>query len=162
MTGACLDEQCGAPAFAAGEAEAITAAAEAGDLELAQKLAAGHPTLRIFTAKGLIFNGPQLAGIAGPEATAEGEVRVACAGRTEATPAAGGRAHCRNRERRQPRSDPFLPTVGKRAARTCPGRLSRFVRRLAFFCGTSARGEADRSRSCAGMEPAEERPPEGP
>lgn len=87
VTGSCLDEQCGAPAFAAGEAEAIVAAAEIGDLELAQRLAAGHPTLRIFTAKGLIYNGPQLAGIAGPEATAEGEIRVACADRAEVTPA---------------------------------------------------------------------------
>lgn len=83
----CYDIQCWVPSFAAGEVERIGAAAEAGDMELARKLAEGYPSLRIMKAGQMIFDGPKLAGIAGPEDSPEG-IRVACAGKPAAAPAA--------------------------------------------------------------------------
>ncbi len=79
--GYCYDVQClpDGFAFSAEKVEKIAAAAEAGDLELAQKLAADMPTLRILKPGQMIFDGPQLAGIPGPEASSFEGVRVACA-----------------------------------------------------------------------------------
>ncbi len=76
----CYDVQCwGARSLTTELVDKIAAAAEAGDMELAQKLAAGYPTLRIMKPGQMLFNGPQLAGLAQPTEDAPDGVRVACA-----------------------------------------------------------------------------------
>ena len=75
----CYDVQCwgGQLAVSAEQVEKIAAAAEAGDMELARKLAAGFPSLRIMKPGVMVFDGPQLAGMTF-EQTLEG-TSVACA-----------------------------------------------------------------------------------
>lgn len=76
----CYDVQCwGGRSLTTELVDKIAAAAEAGDMELAQKLAAGYPTLRIMKPGQMLFNGPQLAGLAQPTEEAPDGVRVACA-----------------------------------------------------------------------------------
>ncbi len=77
----CYDVQCfGGLAPTADEVAKIAAAAEAGNLKLAQELAANYPTLRILKPGQMLFDGPRLAGIPGPDDSPEG-VQLACAKR---------------------------------------------------------------------------------
>lgn len=89
----CYDYLCpGGWGLTTGLVDQVAAAAEAGDLPKARELAAKYPSLRIFKSGKLVFDGPQLAGIPGPESSPE-VVRAACAtaapaaASLEATPA---------------------------------------------------------------------------
>jgi hypothetical protein len=83
----CYDIQCwgGSLAISADQVQKIAAAAEAGDMELAQKLAAGFPSLRIMKPGQMVFDGPQLAGMTFEQTL--GGVGVACAGAPAEAPA---------------------------------------------------------------------------
>jgi len=82
----CLNFKCNPFDLDAAQVQLIADAAEAGDLELATKLASSNPSLQIFKDGVMLFNGPELAGIPGPEDSPAG-TRVACAGSQEAAPA---------------------------------------------------------------------------
>lgn len=87
----CLNYNCVAPPNDDTRIQQIADAAEAGDMELAAKLASSVPSLQIFKDGVMLFNGPKLAGIPGPEDSPAG-ISVACAGSLEAAPATSAEA----------------------------------------------------------------------